>query len=101
MKEILTFLNPDHIKRSKQWVDIARAYYEVDNEAKLLTKRASDLKKKLIELSEHQNSIGGGFKFTCIKQSGRVDYNSIPELEKVDLDMYRGAESERWQLKKV
>jgi putative phage-type endonuclease len=56
-------------------------------------------KKKLIELSQGENCVGGGIRLTRTVVKGRIDYKKIPQLEGVEIEQYRSKGSVRYAIK--
>lgn len=93
----------EYTKQSQQWIDIARELYTAMQWRKEWEATEAQLKAQLIELSEHQNSYGGGFKFEQIERKGNVDYDFICTLhitgyKDLDLDSFRKSSSTSWKL---
>ena len=77
-----------------EWLSIANELREIQ----ALKKKESELKKRLIFLSQNRSCKGGGLKFRKSVGKGSVDYNAIPALEGLDLEKYRRPPVERWRL---
>ena len=52
--------------------------------------KADDAKAKLISLTAHSRESGYGVSVTRFWKVGNVDYKKVPQLQCVDLDLYRG-----------
>lgn len=90
----------DFIERSGEWVDYAKGIYELNIEIKRLQAIKEIHEDKLKELSEGNNSRGGGFTYKCIYKKGAVDYKKVPEIQNVDLDKFRKNQTVSWMLTK-
>lgn len=58
-------------------------------------------RKKLIEYAASSNYKCKVLKVTKICSKGRVKYDSIPELENIDIERYRGKPTETWRIEKI
>ena len=55
--------------------------------------------KKLLEKLAGEHNVRGRYtKFTRVVTIGRGNYDSIPELEGIDLNQYRGKPSTYWKV---
>ena len=67
-----------------------------------MKKKATDYEKKarekLLSISQGNSIQGFGLKLTHYVERGRVDYMAIPELQGVNLDMYRKSPVEKTRL---
>lgn len=52
--------------------------------------KADDAKAKLVALTAHSRETGFGVSVTRYWKQGNVDYKNVPELQGVDLAIYRG-----------
>lgn len=91
----------DYEERDLVWENLATEYYTQSLLAKSATQKAEDLKKALITLSRGKNSMRGNFVFTKTLRKGAVQYALIPELQEVNLEVYRAPEVESWSIKKI
>jgi len=69
-----------------------------------LTKREAELKKIIVEMCESNNltnAVCNGMQISKYMRKGTIDYSSIPELKKVDLEMFRKTPISYWRLKNV
>lgn len=85
-------------KQQQDWIQIAREVYKAQQYRKRYEELEKTLMTQLVEKSEHKESYGGGFKLEQIVRKGSVDYKAIPEIQDVDLDRYRKADSMYWKL---
>lgn len=79
------------------WMDAEKKWIEDYNALQKAKKYESTARKDLINLSKGKSSIGRYAKLTKYLERGRVNYADIPELEKINLDEYRGEEKEKWR----
>lgn len=86
------------IKNDDEWEELAMHYLTLQNLKTNVLLREESIKSKLIELSNDRNSKGCGVKLQKICKKGNIDYSSIPELEKIDLEQYRKDESHYWKI---
>ena len=77
-----------------EWQQAAEAYLSCkaacdDAETKVLAAKAH-----LIALTTHSRESGCGVSLTKYWKQGNVDYKKVPQLQNVDLELYRGKMSE-------
>jgi len=83
-------LDRDYQERTdSEWLAMAQEWLLINKAYKDAEKREKELKDKLTSLAKNQNCKGGGVKFSSYSRKGSIDYESIPELQKVNLDLYR------------
>jgi hypothetical protein len=93
------FINATVEKREDQeWTTTALEYRKITAEIKVLEKRQRQLRNALISMSDHVNSIGGGLQVQQFARRGPIAYASIPQLQGVDLDQYRGDLVQYWKV---
>lgn len=100
-KPYLADLETDASK-DEDWQSLAEQYAEAKSESDAWTKRASEIKQKLIERAESfgtKKVRGCGVQVYKATRKGSVQYGKIPELKGVDLDKYRKKDSEYWTVK--
>lgn len=77
----------------------AREMAEILPKLDALEKRKKELRADLIKGCSGYNSQVGGIKLSKVVSKGNVDYKSIPEIQSVNLDLYRKPPIEKWFLK--
>mgnify|MGYP003643139855 CR=1 FL=1 len=80
------------------WINAGYRLSEISNEMKILESEKKTIRDYLIKDAGNNSCCGGGVKLSRSFPAGRVNYNSIPELENVDLDEYRSTPKLRWTL---
>lgn len=89
----------DYVRRSDiEWVRAAAEWVRTAAELEATKEKEKIYREMLLELSQKKSSFGHGVKLQKIVRRGTVDYKSIPELEGVDLEKYRGLPIEQWRL---
>lgn len=76
----------------------------VMQEMKELTKKEDELKKLLTDMCESRNiknAICNGMNLSKCVRKGTIDYASIPELKKIDLEIFRKSPVSYWRVKTV
>ena len=68
-------------------------------EEEILKSKIESLKKNIVENAPHEKVLCGGLMLYKSTRKGKVNYKKIPELVGVDLEQYRGKESEVWTIK--
>lgn len=94
-------LYTDHIVRDAEWIEVAQTLRKVQEMRKNLETQESLLVGKLKALSLGENSRGGTFVFTKSFRKGSVEYAQIPQLQDVDLEVYRKKGVEVWKLDQI
>jgi len=89
----------DYLERNDDlWNKCASEWKNVVEEMKSLEKQEEDLRKQLIFLSGESNTKGGGISLCQITRKGHVDYQKIPQIKNIDLDIYRKPSSSSWRI---
>jgi len=97
-KTIKINLYPNHQQQNEQWVSIAEQLHEAKQMLKYYKAMEQKTLKQLVTLSNEKNSLGGKYVLTMEERLGSVNYKEIPELENVNLDMYRKDPVTSWKL---
>lgn len=87
--------------RRGKWVNVAKELYQIQTERKALETNERKLKDKLKDLSKGMPSQGGGYLFTFTLRKGGISYEDIPQLKKVDLELYRKDDVPMWKLQQI
>ena len=81
----------DTVKRNDEaWQQAAEAYLTskaVSDEAEV---KAAEAKADFIRLTSHSRESGFGVSVTKYWKQGNVDYKKVPQLQGIDLELYRG-----------
>ena len=77
------------IRKDEDWRLAAEAYVSLKRDADALVARLESAKDRLLELSTHPSEAGFGVSVTRYWKQGNVDYKRVPELQGVNLDVYR------------
>lgn len=72
-----------------EWRAFSAAYWEICQNIKELEEQKDSYRKKLSALAQGINCCGNGIKVCHRTTKGRIDYDSIPELQGIDLELYR------------
>ena len=72
-----------------EWQTAAAFYVQLKAEADALAERLDGAKEALLGLAEHPSEAGFGVAVTRFWKQGNVDYKRVPELNGIDLNMYR------------
>ncbi len=89
----------DYILREDfEWKDAANNWKKMRSELKNLEEEEKKLRQRLIDLSGNSNSMGQGIKLSKVLRKGFVDYQKIPELNGVNLDLYRNPNIETFRI---
>lgn len=85
-------------REDDSWVKLAGEWDLLLKDQALMDSREKDLKHRLIESCGGLNTMGSGLTVQRVVRKGTVDYQSIPELQGVDLEAYRKGPSESWRI---
>jgi putative phage-type endonuclease len=79
----------------RYWADQLRSSEEIIKQA---TKDNEKAREELIFLSQGQNTRGYGVSLCQVKRKGNIDYSKIPELNDVNLELFRKPEITTWRI---
>lgn len=99
-KELPDLCEKDYQDMSEisEWENTSNELKYILQEIKKLKEKEDELRKFLINMCDGKSSKGNGIKLTKYLQRGTVDYLKIPELEGINLDMYRKPCIEIWKI---
>jgi len=80
------------------WLENAKSLYNIQQERKALEKKEQELSIKLREFSQHEACSYGGMKYFYEMRSGSIEYGAIPEIQHVNLELYRKPAVKVWKL---
>lgn len=86
------------LKEDAQFLNLVEEWKSLQEPLDVLKEKESQLRNQLIELANNQNCFGGGLKMTKVIKRGNVNYSTIPELQNVDLERYRGKSVTSWRM---
>ena len=78
------------VRNDAAWAEAAAAYSLAKRQSDETEKKLEIARKALIALAEHPKEQGAGVSVTRFWKQGSVSYKTVPQLEGVDLDAYRG-----------
>lgn len=87
-----------------EFTQISDELMRVMQEVKDLTKREDELKRLLTDMCEVRNiknAVCKGMNISKCVRKGTIDYASIPELKKIDLEIFRKSPISYWRVKTV
>jgi putative phage-type endonuclease len=77
------------IRQDEVWLQAARHYLHTKQAADTLSEQLETARQSLIGLAQHPKEQGGGVCVTRYWKQGMVDYKKVPQLQGVDLNLYR------------
>jgi putative phage-type endonuclease len=83
------------VREDAEWIAAAAAYKAAKDALQRAQASMAASRKALIDLACHPRVAGGGVAVTRFWQDGRINYASIPELQEIELDNYRGPKTEQ------
>jgi putative phage-type endonuclease len=86
-------------REDAEWYALSCLWSEVVAEEKELKQRKEALRQKFIEMAGGRPSKGYGVSVSYSNRPGSIDYDSIPELNDVDLEAYRKPSSVVWSVR--
>lgn len=90
-----------HMDTEVQWIETADKLFKVQMSLKRLREENTKLSKELQALSGGRSTKRGRYEYKRSSRKGAVNYSSIPELKRVDLEAYRKPEVTTWKLQVV
>lgn len=81
-----------------EWMELARERIHLDKLQKELKEQERKNREALLKKANGRSAKGNGVRFTRFVERGRVDYSSIPQLEGVNLDVFRKPSTEKWRV---
>lgn len=91
-------LYTNYKERDESWIQSAKDLAKAQLARKLAEQQEKKCAERLKELSQLLPSRGGGFVYDYIMRKGSVEYDRIPELKDVNLEIYRKDSVEVWKL---
>ena len=88
----------DYRERDKVWYKQASRVLGIKQQLKTLEKEEKEAESALRTMSQGQSSFFDDLRYTSSIRKGNVDYKKIPELEGIDLEIYRKPSSSMWTL---
>lgn len=84
------------LREDDEWKNVVQEWISLQP----LLKKEKELKEKIIELAQNQNSQGFGVKISKVTRKGSIDYERIiqEKLKDVDLEAYRKNNIESWRI---
>ena len=80
------------------WLMIAKELYNTKQQRMFLERKEKELSLELQKLSGYREKSYGGIRYYFEVRLGTIDYNSIPELQQMDLNKYRKPSQKAWKL---
>lgn len=91
--------NRDYVQRNDGlWKEVSEHWKNVRRQLNELELKEKELRETLIHLSGDKNCVGSGVKVMKTARRGSIDYREIPELQNVDLELYRKPNITCWRL---
>lgn len=85
-------------RNDQEWIETAKQYQETSSQIKWLESREKELRQSLINMTNGENSEGGGLKVTKFIRKGAIPYSEIPEIQVLDLEKHRKKPIESWRI---
>lgn len=86
------------IKDDRVWIMMEEELFAVTKQIENLEERKEKLRTSMIEKCQGMPSRGFKLKFMPIPTKGSIDYGKIPELNDVNLEVYRKPTTVRWRV---
>lgn len=81
--------------------ELMNQYTKFSEQKKEAEENLEKIKSELILLSDGKNCKTDSFKATKFRVKGSVEYQKIPELQNVNLELYRKESREQWRFSKI
>ncbi len=85
-------------RNDNDWAKLSLAYQDIKARLDYYEEQEKILKEQLILLANESNTKGAGIKLSKVIRKGNVDYAKIPELNGVDLEVYRKEPIQSWRI---
>lgn len=79
-------------------IEYANRYKHLSNRISEYEKEKDFLREMLTSKMSHPKTIVNGLKIQKTYRSGAIDYSNIPELDGVNLELYRKPHTESWKI---
>jgi putative phage-type endonuclease len=86
------------IRHDEEWKNKAEEWKILHGQLENLKLQEISLRKELIDLAGQYNTQGSGVQVTRSIRKGVVMYENIPEISKLDLDIYRKPSTLCWRI---
>lgn len=83
-------------RKDSPWTEKAKKWLEIKQELKLLEAEEKVLRQELIELANEQSCQGGGIRLNYSVRKGMVDYQAIPGIKEMNLELFRKPSTKVW-----
>jgi len=80
-------------------IDLMADYQAACEAVMVAEENKNHLKEQIILRCNGRESVISGHKVSKVVRKGNIQYNKIPELKDIDLEQYRGKDSEFWVIK--
>lgn len=92
----------DYVMRSDDsWKITAEKWMQLSQQIAKLEKEEKNLRKELIAMASNKNAQGFGIRLSKIIRRGQINYDAIPELKDLNLDVYRKENIETFRIDKI
>lgn len=90
-----------HEINSETLNNLSRDILRIRRAKELLAKEEGDVRDQIVEYCQNGNVKNSYIKVQKIVRKGNIDYKAIPELQQVNLDLYRKENIESWRIEEV
>lgn len=80
------------------WLEAAAEWIDIQKRLRALQDREDELRELIGSMAKDKNCQGGGIKVTKVLRRGAVDYSKIPEIQGIDLEQYRRANTQFFKI---
>jgi putative phage-type endonuclease len=92
-------MDRDYVEKTDDmWNHTAAEWLQITQQIDLLSEKEKIFRESLIGMCQNKNSKGSGVKLMKIFRKGSVDYEKIPEIKSIDLEIYRKKSSQYWKI---
>jgi hypothetical protein len=78
------------VRTDEAWVEAARQYIAVSDQAEEVADRLVEAKKQLLALAKHTSERGAGVAVSTFWKTGTVDYKKLVQTLGIDPEPFRG-----------
>ena len=90
-------VSPAHPCENDKWEQLAKQWTSIQKRKNAIAEEEKLCREGLIQLTNGSSTIGHGLRLTKCLRKGRIDYDKIPELKKVNLEAFRSPPTESWR----
>jgi len=88
-------------RTDEPWLAYSKRWKNIQDEKRVIEAEEKKCREALIGLAGEKTVQGSGVRVTKYTRKGRVAYEKVPELKKVDLEKYRQSSISAWRISEI